>query len=122
MDNTLKGLIDGAISSANGDVIKFDSNKAAAASAKIRTIASEIENSTTQLKGLANDIRNCWTGEAADNFVREIYMLNLETRSIGENVRQNSQKLDAAIEIFGTTDKKVRNDVDALPVSSAFKN
>lgn len=122
MDNMLKGLIDGAISSVNGDVIKFDSNKAAAASAKIRTIASEIENSTTQLKGLATDIRNCWTGEAADNFVKEIYMLNLETRTIGEKVRQNSQKLDAAIEIFGTADKKVRSDVESLPVSSAFKN
>lgn len=122
MDNMLKSLIDGAISSVNGDVIKFDSNKAAAASAKIRTIASEIENSTTQLKGLATDIRNCWTGEAADNFVKEIYMLNLETRTIGEKVRQNSQKLDAAIEIFGTADKKVRSDVESLPVSSAFKN
>lgn len=122
MDNMLKSLIDGAISSVNGDVIKFDSNKAAAASAKIRTIASEIENSTTQLKGLATDIRNCWTGESADNFVKEIYMLNLETRTIGEKVRQNSQKLDAAIEIFGTADKKVRSDVESLPVSSAFKN
>lgn len=122
MDNMLKSLIDGAISSVNGDVIKFDSNKAAAASAKIRTTASEIENSTTQLKGLATDIRNCWTGEAADNFVKEIYMLNLETRTIGEKVRQNSQKLDAAIEIFGTADKKVRSDVESLPVSSAFKN
>ena len=122
MDNMLKSLIDGAISSVNGDVIKFDSTKAAAASAKIRTIASEIENSTTQLKGLATDIRNCWTGESADNFVKEIYMLNLETRTIGEKVRQNSQKLDAAIEIFGTADKKVRSDVESLPVSSAFKN
>ena len=122
MDNMLKSLIDGAISSVNGDFIKFDSNKAAAASAKIRTIASEIENSTTQLKGLATDIRNCWTGESADNFVKEIYMLNLETRTIGEKVRQNSQKLDAAIEIFGTADKKVRSDVESLPVSSAFKN
>ena len=122
MANTLQSLFDSAVGYINNDKVKLDEDKAAALSNKLGKIASEIEMTAKQIEGPISETQSVWTGQAAEEFFKELSELITETKEIGAKVRQNRTQVDTAVSIIMAAEKTVRNDTDNLSSGNIFSN
>ena len=119
MANVMESLLNGMIGFNNGKVV-LDEEKAAQSSERLGSIASSIESSTAQLKGVMTELQTVWTGNASDKFTEELSELVNHIQEVSQNLRDNKANLDTVILVIMAAEGKVASDVDSLNENSIF--
>jgi len=119
MANVMESLLNGMIGFNNGKVV-LDEEKAAQSSERLGSIASSIESSTAQLKGVMTELQTVWTGNASDKFTEELSELVNHIQEVSQNLRDNKANLDTVISVIMAAEGKVASDVDSLNENSIF--
>lgn len=119
MANVMESLLNGMIGFNNGKVV-LDEEKAAQSSERLGSIASSIESSTAQLKGVMTELQTVWTGNASDKFSEELSELVNHIQEVSQNLRDNKANLDTVISVIMAAEGKVASDVDSLNENSIF--
>ncbi len=119
MANVMESLLNGMIGFNNGKVV-LDEEKAAQSSERLGSIASSIESSTAQLKGVMTELQTVWTGNASDKFSEELSELVNHIQEVSQNLRDNKANLDTVISVIMEAEGKVASDVDSLNENSIF--
>lgn len=119
MANVMESLLNGMIGFNNGKVV-LDEEKAAQSSERLGSIASSIESSTAQLKGVMTELQTVWTGNASDKFSEELSELVIHIQEVSQNLRDNKANLDTVISVIMAAEGKVASDVDSLNENSIF--
>lgn len=119
MANVMESLLNGMIGFNNGKVV-LDEEKAAQSSERLGSIASSIESSTAQLKGVMTELQTVWTGNASDKFTEELRELVNHIQEVSQNLRDNKANLDTVISVIMAAEGKVASDVDSLNENSIF--
>lgn len=119
MANVMESLLNGMIGFNNGKVV-LDEEKAAQSSERLGSIASSIDSSTAQLKGVMTELQTVWTGNASDKFSEELSELVNHIQEVSQNLRDNKANLDTVISVIMAAEGKVASDVDSLNENSIF--